>query len=114
MEETLGGPDLFIIGNATGLKNSLHDIQRSSDRGGDGTGKTTCNTVGEGVIFVGGVHDLGEGFVGNELGGGKGDGHAKSSRIGDVESLKTLSPVDGARALGDASVSRPVDLHSLL
>ena len=67
----------------------------------------------EGVIVFSGIHDFGEGFVGHELGGGEGDGHAEGGRVGDVESGETLDAVEGTSAVGDGSVGRAVDLHSL-
>jgi len=104
IDQPLGRPHLLTLCQATGLKERLYDIQRSGETGRKGTGQTTGYTVGEGVIFLRRVHDLGKRLIRDELGGGEGNGHAKGSRVGDVESLETFCAVDGPRTLGEGLV----------
>lgn len=70
--------------------------------------------MGERVIFLLGVHELGEGLVGDKLCGSEGNSHAEGGRVGEVEGLETLSAVKGFGALQEALVNGSVDLHSLL
>ena len=70
--------------------------------------------MSEGVVFSLGVHDLGDGLVGDKLSGGERNGHAEGGRVGDVEGLETLGAVKGFGALGNALVDRAVNLHTLL
>lgn len=114
IKQTAHGANLFALGEAAGLEEGLHDVERGGDTGGEGTGETAGHAVGERVVFHGGVHHLREGLVRDELGGGEGHGHAESGRIGDVEGLETLGAVNGFGALHKTLVNRPVDLHPLL
>ena len=79
---------------ATGLKERLHDVKRGGDTGRKGTSQTTGDAVGEWVVFHRRVHHLGNRLVRDELGCGEGDGHAKGSGVGDVESLETFRTVE--------------------
>lgn len=114
IKETLGRADFLVLSETTGLKKCLHDIERSGDTRSKGTSKTTGHAVGERVIFLLGVHELGEGLVGDKLCGSEGDSHAEGGRVGEVEGLETLSAVEGFGALHQALVNGSVDLHSLL
>lgn len=114
IEETLGRADLLVLSETTGLEKCLHDIERSSEARSKGTSKTTGHAVGERVIFLLGVHKLGEGLVGDKLCGSEGNSHAEGGRVGEVEGLETLSAVEGFGALHQALVNGSVDLHSLL
>lgn len=69
--------------------------------------------MGERIVISLGVHDLGDGFICDELGGGKRHGHAEGGRVGEVEGLETLGAVDGFGALHETLVDGSVDLHSL-
>lgn len=70
--------------------------------------------MGERVIFLLGVHELGEGLVGDKLCGSEGNSHAEGGRVGEVEGLETLSAVEGFGTLQQTLVNGSVDLHSLL
>lgn len=104
INQPLGRPYLLILCQATGLKERLHDVQRGGETSRKGTGQTTGDAVGEGVVFLRRVHDLGKRLICDELGGGEGDGHAKGGRVGDVESLEAFCVVDGPRTLGEGLV----------
>lgn len=106
--------DFFTFGQTTSLEKGLHHVERSGDTGREGTSKTTCHAVGEGIVVSLGVHNLGDRLVGNELGRSEGHGHAESCRVGEVEGLKTLSSVKGFGTLHHGLVNGAVDLHSLL
>lgn len=114
IEETSDGADLLTLCETTGLEESLHHIEGSSDTSGKGTSETTGHAVGERIVIARGVHDLGNRFICDELGGGKRHGHAKGGRVGEIEGLETLGAVDSFGALHQALVNGSVDLHALL
>jgi len=114
VEQTARRANLLAFGEATGLQKSLHDVEGRGDTGGKGTGKTAGHAVGEGVVLLGGVHHLGDGFIGDKLGGSEGDGHAEGGWVGDVEGLETFSAIEGFGALHQGLVNRSVNLHTLL
>lgn len=84
------------------MEEGLHDVEGCGETGGEGTGETAGHAVGEGVVLLGGVHHLGDGLVGDELGGSERDGHAEGGGVGDVEGLETLGAVEGFGALHQA------------
>jgi len=112
--QTARRADLFTFSETASLEKSLDNVERSGDTGRESTSKTTSHAVGEGVVILLWVHELGDRLVGNELSGSEGDCHAKGGRIREVEGLETLSFVDGFRALHQRLVDGAVDLHSLL
>ena len=114
VEQTLGRPDLLVLGQPSGLQQRLHNVKRGGDTGGECTRQTSRHAVRERVVILRRVHDLGDGLVGDKLSGGERHRHAKRSGIGYVERLETLCLVDGAGALKDTLVYRAMDLHALL
>lgn len=104
IEQAAHRTNLLAIGETTCLKKSLDDVKRSGNTGGKGTSETTGNAVCERIVFVGGVHELREGLVGNELSGCEWYSHAESGRVGDVEGLKTFGPIDGPGTLHQTRV----------
>lgn len=67
-----------------------------------------------GIVGFRRVHYFRHRFVGHKLECGEGDGHGKSSRVGNVERGKTFIPEDGFGAGQNCRICRAMDLHSLL
>lgn len=114
VDQPLGRPDLLILRQTAGLKERFDDVERGGDTGRKRTGQTSGDAMGEGVVVLRGIHDLGNRLVCDELGGGEGDGHAERGRVGDVEGLETFGAVDGLGTLADGLMYRAMNLHALL
>lgn len=114
VDQSLGRPDLLVCRQASGLQERLDHVQRCGDTGRKGTGQTTGDAVGERIVVLPGVHDLGERFVCDELCGGEGNGHAEGGGIRDVKGLESFRAVDRPGTLPDALVDGAVNLHALL
>ena len=114
VEETPSRSNFLTLGETTGLQEGLDHIERGRDTGSKGTGQTTRHAVSERIVLALGIHDLGDGLIGDELCGGKRHGHAESRRVRDIEGLETFGAVHGLGALHQTFVNGTVDLHSLL
>lgn len=106
--------DFFTFSQTTSLEKGLYHVERSGDTGREGTSKTTCHTMGEGIVVSLGVHDLGDRLIGNKLGRSEGHGHTEGCWVGEVEGLETLSSVKAFGTLHHGLVNGAMDLHSLL
>lgn len=114
VDQPLGRPDLLVCRQASGLQQRLDDVQGCGDTSRKGTGQPSGDAVGERIVFLPGVHELGERLVCDELRSGKGNGHAEGGGIGDVKGLEPFRAVDRPVTLPDTLVYGAMNLHALL
>lgn len=107
-------PNLGILTRSPRLKQRLDDIERRRGRSGNGTRKTSRDTMRQRIVLLLGVDDLDEGFVGGELERGEGDRHKERGRVGNVECTETFGFEDGLEAVADVAVRGLRELHALL
>ena len=110
----------FVVGRGSErdrllrVEEGLADVQGCSDGGCDGTGQSSRQHVGGGIVLSVGVEELLKVLVGHEVERLEGHVHGELGGVAAVEGARAFFLPHGTCTVQHATVGRVIHLHALL